>query len=152
MKVIFLDIHGVLCCARSAAALGGYPAAGNPSAWYRFDNTAIALLRAAVAHTGAKVVLSSNWRETVNLDALEYRLGIKFVGTTRATTDETDTRGARVADWLAANPSVSAYAILDDDMDFNPDQMACLCLSSKRNGFLLGHFDQMCELLGAAVE
>lgn len=152
MKVIFLDIHGVLCCARSAAAYGGYPAAGNPSGWYRFDRCAITLLQAAIKHTGARVVLSSNWRESVNIDALEYCLGVKFVGTTRASSGDTDTRGARVADWLAANPSVTQYAILDDDMDFNPDQMPKLCLSSKRNGFLLGHYDQLCELMGAAPE
>lgn len=150
MKVIFLDIHGVLCCARSAAACGGYPAAGNPASWVRFDNTAIALLRTVVACTGANVVLSSNWRDEANLPALEYRLSTKFFDTTRPSSGEADTRGARVADWMTQHPEVDTYAILDDDEDFNPDQARQLCLTSKRNGFLLGDFDQAVELLGVS--
>lgn len=152
MKVIFLDVHGVLCCMRSAAAYGGYPAAGNPMSWDRFDNTAIALLQAAVEVTGAKIVLASNWRESVNLDALEYRLGVKFVGTTRNSTGEKDTRGARIGDWLTANPSVTTYAILDDaaEDEFTKDQIYYLCQCSERNGFLLGHFDQMVEIFGVS--
>jgi hypothetical protein len=148
MKVIFLDINGVLCSMRSAAAHGGYPAPGNPSSWDRFDETAIALLRAAVTHTGARVVLGSNWRDTVNLGALEYRLGIKIHDVTRPATEEGDSRGARVLDWLAAHPEVERYAILDDDDDFYQNQMDKLCLTSKRTGFLLGHYDEMTELLG----
>ena len=151
MKVIFLDIHGVLCSMRSAAAYGGYPAAGNPASWDRFDDTAIALLRAAIAHTGARVVLSSTWRDEANLAALEYRFGVKIYDVTRASTGDTDTRGARVLDWLAAHPDADRYAILDDDDDFYQNQMDKLCLTSKRNGFLLGHFDEMIELLGPAL-
>jgi hypothetical protein len=151
MKVIFLDINGVLCSMRSAAAHGGYPAPGNPSSWDRFDETAIALLRAAVTHTGARVVLGSNWRDTVNLGALEYRLGVKIHDVTRAATEEGDSRGARVLDWLAAHPEVERYAILDDDDDFYQNQMDRLCLTSKRNGFLLGHFDELVELLGVVA-
>lgn len=151
MKVIFLDITGVLCSMRSAAAHGGYPAPGNPASWDRFDETAIALLRAAVTHTGARVVLASTWRDIVNLGALEYRLGIKIHDVTRSSTADGDTRGARVVDWLAAHPEVERYAILDDDDDFYQNQMDKLCLTSKRNGFLLGHFDELTELLGVVA-
>lgn len=150
MKLIFLDIHGVLCSMRSAAAYGGYPAPGNPASWDRFDDTAIALLRAAVTHTGAKVVLASTWRESASIPALEYRLGVKIHDATRPASAE-DSRGARVLDWLAAHPEVDRYAILDDDDDFYQNQMDKLCMTSKRNGFLLGHFDEMVELLGPAM-
>lgn len=148
MKVIFLDIGGVLCSMRSAAAYGGYPMPENTTTWDRFDETAIALLQAAVMHTGAQVVLASTWRDTVSIPALEYRLGVKIHDVTREATEEGDTRGARVLDWMAAHPEVERYAILDDDDDFYQNQMDKLCLTSKRNGFLLGHFDEMVELLG----
>jgi hypothetical protein len=151
MKVLFLDIHGVLCSARSAAAYGGYPAPGNPASWDRFDQTAIDLLKSAVKLTGARIVLGSTWRETASIPALEYRLGLKIVGVTRPSIEE-DSRGGRLRDWLADHAEVERYAILDDDEDFYAIQKDRLCLTSKRNGFLLGHFDELVEMLGMYVE
>lgn len=146
MKVIFLDIDGVLCCARSCVAHGGYPAAGNPVSWGKFDEVAIKLLQEAMRKTGAIVVLSSNWRSTVNLEALQWRLGIRIESVTREGT-EAEPRGAQIHDWLIRHSAVEAYAILDDDEDMLPDQMPHLCLTSKRNGFLLGHYEELLEKL-----
>lgn len=146
MKVIFLDIDGVLCCARSCVAHGGYPAAGNPVSWGKFDEVAIKLLQEAMRKTGAIVVLSSSWRSMVNLEALQWRLGIRIESVTREGT-EAEPRGAQIHDWLIRHPSVEAYAILDDDEDMLPDQMPHLCLTSKRNGFLLGHYKELIEKL-----
>lgn len=146
MKVIFLDIDGVLCCARSCVAHGGYPAAGNPVSWGKFDEVAIKLLQEAMRKTGAIVVLSSNWRSTVNLEALQWRLGIRIESTTREGT-EAEPRGAQIHDWLIRHSGVESYAILDDDEDMLPDQMPHLCLTSKRNGFLLGHYEELLEKL-----
>lgn len=146
MKVIFLDIDGVLCSMRSAIAHGGYPQAANTATWNRFDRTAIALLRTAIDQTGAEIVLSSKWREEVNIPTLEYCLGIKILDTTRISIDK-EIRGAQIADWLASNPDVTRYAILDDDEDMMPAQMDHLCRTSKRNGFLIGHYDELIELL-----
>lgn len=151
MKVIFLDIDGVLCSMRSAAAHGGYPAAGNPMSWSKFDDTAIELLRTAIAETGAHVVLSSSWRTEVNMGALEYRLGLRLHGATRASA-ENDARGKQIEDWLLANPGVQRYAILDDGEDMLPHQMDKLCRTSHRNGFLLGHYEELVELLGARID
>lgn len=146
MKVIFLDIDGVLCCARSCVAHGGHPAAGNPVSWGKFDEVAIKLLQEAMRKTGAIVVLSSNWRSTVNLEALQWRLGIRIESVTREGT-EAEPRGAQIHDWLIRHPGVDVYAILDDDEDMLPDQMPHLCLTSKRNGFLLGHYEELLEKL-----
>lgn len=146
MKVIFLDIDGVLCCARSCVSHGGYPAAGNPVSWGKFDEVAIKLLQEAMRKTGAIVVLSSSWRSTVNLEALQWRLGIRIESVTREGT-EAEPRGAQIHDWLIRHSGVEAYAILDDDEDMLPDQMPHLCLTSKRNGFLLGHYEELLEKL-----
>lgn len=146
MKVIFLDIDGVLCCARSCVAHGGYPAAGNPVSWGKFDEVAIKLLQEAMRKTGAIVVLSSSWRSTVNLEALQWRLGIRIESVTREGT-EAEPRGAQIHDWLIRHSGVESYAILDDDEDMLPDQMPHLCLTSKRNGFLLGHYEELLEKL-----
>ncbi len=146
MKVIFLDIDGVLCSARSCVAHGGYPAAGSPVSWGRFDEVALKLLQEVIRHTGAVVVLSSNWRTTVNLEALQWRLGVRIEDVTREGA-EAEPRGAQIHDWLVRHPDVTAYAILDDDEDMLPEQMAHLCLTSKRNGFLLGHYEEVIQKL-----
>lgn len=146
MKVIFLDIDGVLCCARSCVAHGGYPAAGNPVSWGKFDEVAIKLLQEAMRKTGAIVLLSSSWRSMVNLEALQWRLGIRIESVTREGA-EAEPRGAQIHDWLIRHSGVEAYAILDDDEDMLPYQMPHLCLTSKRNGFLLGHYEELLEKL-----
>lgn len=151
MKVIFLDIDGVLCSMRSSAAQGGYPAAGNPASWGKFDDTAVELLRTAIAETGAVVVLSSSWRTEVNIGALEYRLGLRIRDVTRAS-NEDDMRGKQIGDWLATHDDVQRYAILDDGEDMLPHQMDKLCRTSKRNGFLLGHYEELVEMLGSRVD
>lgn len=146
MKVIFLDIDGVLCCGRSCVAHEGYPAAGNPVSWGRFDEVAIKLLQEAVRKTCAVVVLSSSWRSTVNLEALQWRLGVRIHSMTREG-HEAEPRGAQIHAWLIRHPETTAYAIIDDDEDMLPDQMEHLCLTSKRNGFLLGHYEELLEKL-----
>lgn len=147
-KIIFLDIDGVLCSMRSAAANNGYPAALNAMHWDKFDQVAINLLQQAVRETGASVVLSSNWRSDVNTQALEWRLGIRIDGVTRPDSSSLEIRGAQIHDWLIEHPEVERYAILDDEEDMLPSQMDKLCRTSKRNGFLIGHYDELCELLG----
>lgn len=150
MKVIFLDIDGVLCSMRSEKAYYGSPEAGDPSTWDRFDHCAIDLLKRALKETDAKVVLSSNWRGAVNMPTLEYCLGIKIIDRTRDPASADELRGQQIQDWLAAHPEVTRYAILDDDEDMLPAQLDKLCRTSKRNGFLLGHYDELLELLGQA--
>lgn len=147
-KIIFLDIDGVLCSMRSAAANNGYPVALNAMHWDKFDQVAINLLKQAIRHTGASVVLSSNWRNDVNIQALEWRLGIRIEDVTREEFKKDEPRGAQIRDWLAVHPEVERYAILDDDEDFLPNQMDKLCRTSMRNGFLIGHYDELCEMLG----
>lgn len=148
MKVLFLDIGGVVYSDRSRIAYGAHPEPHDPSTWEGFDPTAIHLLRKALSVTGAHVVLSSSWRDRVNLPTLEYALGVKIMDRTRDAIDPTELRGQQIHDWLMQHPEVTRYAILDDDDFMLPSQMEKLCRSSKRNGFLLGHYDELVELLG----
>lgn len=62
MKIIFLDIDGVLNSHASCSALGGVPWPMKPYNWGFFDRVAVGLLRKAVNQTGAVCVLSSSWR------------------------------------------------------------------------------------------
>lgn len=146
MKVIFLDIDGVLCSMRSSMAYSGPPVAAETSTWTKFDEVSIRLLQEAVRSTGAVVVLTSSWRGKVGKELLQWRLGVRLEDVTRPEKDG-EVRGNQIKDWLDDHPEVTHYAILDDDEDMLPEQMPHLILTSKRNGFLLGHYDQLCEAL-----
>ncbi|BAO53098.1 hypothetical protein KPP23_071 [Pseudomonas phage KPP23] len=146
-KVIFLGLCGVLYSDRTEYAYGARPLPAQPSTWDKFDPVAIDLLKKAVRETGAAIVLSSEWRSSANLDALEWRLGIRFDGATRPAR-EYDSRGQQVADWLNQYPEVNRYAILDDSTDVLPLQACHLVRTSTRNGFLISHCEALIALLG----
>lgn len=146
-KILFLDVDGVLSSARSSVANNGYPAAKNPTSWNKFDEVAIYLVRTIVTRSGAAIVLTSSWRHEANIDALEYRLGLRVHDVTRVGR-ELDSRGGQIDDWLKEHPGVEAFAILDDEDDFLPYQMDFLCQTSPRNGLLLRHYEEAMRLLG----
>lgn len=142
MKIIFLDIDGVMTSTEEMIAL--YNQHG-PSV----DNTLPSptkckLLKQLVEETGAKLVLSSAWRLSLNaiqelIDLFEpYNLVLsgftcheveskKFKNTLyesikprhQRTIDGWGTyiedRGAEIAAWLLDHPKVSNFVILDDE-------------------------------------
>lgn len=142
MKVIFLDIDGVMNSTEEMIAL--YNQYGSS-----IDNTLPSpakckLLKQLVDETGAKVVLSSSWRLSLNaiqklIDLFEsYNLVLsgftcheveskKFKNTLyedikpryQHTIGDFGTyiedRGAEIAAWLLDHPKVSNFVILDDE-------------------------------------
>ena len=121
MKVIFLDIDGVLnlycesrdeygCCFHS----------------HLVDN-----LRRLIDKTGAKIVISSTWRfsglvimkemwEKRNLPGEVVGITPNFMihyGTTLC-------RGKEISAYLEENPEIESYVILDDDTDMEEHQMS----------------------------
>lgn len=152
MKVIFLDIDGVLNSSRSAAALGGMPWPGRKKErdWHLFDPAAVGMLRRACEKTGAVCVLSSSWRmhlDTSGVRDLAERLGVSIIGSTRPTIGQ-EARGSQIADWLTANPEVMTWAILDDDADMLDEQKERFVQTTFREGFLFEHYMQLTHLLG----
>lgn len=126
MKVVFLDIDGVLNSVRSCIAYDGYPWQGDTDEereWHKFDQVAIALLRVLVRESGAVCVLSSTWRlGREDFTPLEEVLGVPIVGKTRDTVGE-ESRGEEIDHYLKKNKDVTSYVILDDDVDMLPYQM-----------------------------
>lgn len=116
MKVIFLDIDGVL----NSVAYDRE----RTSAQGNIDETRLPLLRRLVEATGARIVLSTSWRrhwdrdperrdwigrelsETFSLGGLEI-----FDKTPEIDPRE---RPSEVRAWLLAHPEVESYVILDD--------------------------------------
>ncbi len=115
MKVIFLDIDGVL-------NRGGFSAVAQSSS---FDRPAIDRLNRVLDATGARLVLSSSWRYvvldgTMNLRGFEFLLRTHGLRTgalhDHTCADEVvPERGAQILRWLTQHArEVEAWAALDD--------------------------------------
>jgi hypothetical protein len=124
MKILFLDIDGVC---NSRAYLYRLRAKNKKATlWYGIDPEAAKLVRHIVKETGCKVVLSSTWRMYEDGKAQVRREVCHFIDCTkdlqRGSKRGIVPRGEEVQDWLRRHPSVTQYAILDDDSDFLPTQ------------------------------
>lgn len=133
IKVIFLDIDGVLNDNHTKSTTG---------MGFKFiDTSKILRLKSIVAATGAKIVLSSDWRydredPLLNGDFLELRErlakhGLTFYDFTPEI--DWDSRGLEIQTWLDAHPQVSRFVILDDRDDMEPN-MGHLIQTTMRHG------------------
>jgi hypothetical protein len=92
------------------------------------DEELVARLSRLVGSTGAKVVVSSSWRQRRTLDELRQIFAERgYVGELLDVTprharpldgDERPVRRAEIAEWLERHPEVGSYVILDDNHDF----------------------------------
>lgn len=121
MKVIFLDIDGVLVTRNSIK----YQHLNFPDdSSIQFGKKAVKNLNKLIRLTEAKIVISSTWRLFHSLDKLQeifITQGVKgnIISTTsveRATIEEDIPRGQKIADWLENNSTVKHYVIIDDDV------------------------------------
>lgn len=152
MKVIFLDIDGVLNSDRSCIALGGYPHPWPRESrdWHLFDPVAIALLGRVVRETGAVCVLSSSWRVLLeDLGELAERIGVPIIDRTRPTQGN-EPRGEQIQDWLDAHSDVEQWAILDDSTDMLDHQMESFVRVPPGNGMTQMNYLELSTLLGDA--
>lgn len=112
-RVLFLDIDGVINSERTFAAFGGYPHDFTASELARFDPVALALVRKLCDKSGCVVVLSSSWR--LQFTAHEVAAGLDLpVFASTPDYGSTFSRADEIAGWLAANPYVTHFAIVDD--------------------------------------
>ena len=115
MKVVFLDVDGVLNCRSSEARCG---------LWLGIDEDKTKRLRQIVDATGAAIVLTSTWKydwkrehkenqdELANyLDRMLWNEGLRILDKTE---DRWRDRGAGILRWMKGHP-VEAFVILDDE-------------------------------------
>jgi len=140
MKVIFLDIDGVLVTRNSIK----YQHLNFPDeAGIMFGKKAVKNLNKLLKITKAKIVISSTWRLLHSLDDLRTifeKQGVKgkIISTTsieRVTIEEDIPRGKKIADWLDKHSDIEQYVIIDDDVQadciqFHPHN--CVETSYKR--------------------
>lgn len=144
MKILFLDVDGVLNSFRTADAFNtgrgdGYGTLAfstdfryGQMEWsqraFKLDPIAVILLRKIIEATGAKIVISSTWRLGSCVDHFNKMFECYDWDTTNIIIDMTGhpqkIRGEDIRQWLSANAhlNITDYVIVDDNSDFYPDQ------------------------------
>ena len=150
MKVIFLDIDGVIQSPRYCVAIGqdGFLSTFEPAAMH--------MLRYLVAKSNAKIVISSSWRHGASDREMKmlFRIsGFKeianaFCSDWRTKSINGAKRGDEIKEWLSRHNDVCSYLILDDDSDMLEEQQGNFVQTYCHNGMLLQHFDKAKEILG----
>jgi Swiss Army Knife RNA repair-like protein len=106
MKVIFLDIDGVLNC-HSTPNPRGFP--------YVVDKRLLRRLKTLMRRTGAKIVLTSSWRvDPIGLHAARY-WGVPFMDV--CPDFPNSPRRKEILTWLKRHPRVTRHVVIDDDDD-----------------------------------
>lgn len=157
MKVLFLDIDGVVNCATTTQRHRGT---------IGIDPYMAFLVGKITLDTGCKVVLSSTWRhwedarEEVRKQVVDFiditpsmpipysekeRLGLSSMA-------ELCERGKEIADWLVRNPTVERYAILDDDSDMLPEQLPNFFKTSWQTGLTEEIANRVTEHLNSSIK
>lgn len=125
MKVIFLDVDGVLNYAGCKAQCGMY---------LGIEDDKVALLKKIVDATDAKIVLSSTWRLGINnkghrleghADYLKDKLGkygLEIYDKTEQLTRNGELRGKEINEWLSRHPEVNQWVVLDDEWFWDFDE------------------------------
>lgn len=131
MKVIFLDIDGVLNSEQSFIDNHEYYL---ETGKHKADvcESMVKRLSLIVSHTNACVVMSSSWRgmhrsykvlnetptmrHVIVLDKLLSKHNIKIIDYTKSLNGEGISRGCEVREWLSRHPDVTSFVILDDEM------------------------------------
>ncbi len=157
MKILFLDFDGVL----NSTAF--FRTRGNRYEPETLDEAAVRRVNAILARTGAKVVVSSTWREGYSIDGLRkilvhHGFAGELVGVTPVLSEVEDgtsirlhvARGQEIQTWLDAQQgSIDTFVILDDmdDMEHLTDR---LVLTSFETGLEDEHVEAAVALLGGS--
>ena len=142
MKVIFLDVDGVLNSAKDGFS------------HHLESEHHLQLLDEIVKKSGAEIVLSSSWRKIPSLrSVLEKKLsnyGITIYGETESIPG---TRGTEIKDWLDhCQKPIQEFVILDDDSDMDEYTETKLVKTSYMEGLQPEHVTRALEILNGKKE
>lgn len=146
LKVLFLDIDGVLNSARTQMAFGGYPHSFRTRCMSQFDHVAIGLIRLLCRETGCSIVLSSDWRYNCTAHDAANAFDLPIMDVTPM--NVTGTRAMEIAAWLAAHPEVTVYAIVDDILDIDDVHGTRWVLTDPANGLSMANYSALRRVLG----
>lgn len=147
MKILFLDVDGVLNSRRTATAFNEFPWDVNPDDLRLFDNVAIGLVKKICNETDSKIILSSTWRHQEGMfEKMAKVLELPIIGRTPIKIG--GNRGQEIQMWLDDHRgTVDKYAIVDDDSDMLGSQTHFFVQTCQRNGILLEHYEKLIKVL-----
>jgi len=143
MKIIFLDIYGVLITQRTIFSLEKH----NKSILYMWDKTGAGLIKNICKEFDSKIVISSRFRITekeILLENIErYNLS-QYLHKDFYTPICDNNRGNEINSWLKKYPEVTKYVIIDDDVRYiNKDQSPFIIKTTIENGILYENYLQI---------
>ena len=150
MKIIFLDCDGVI----------------NSDLWFRnpykrnfdddpdIDPRCINLINDLCDVSGAKIVISSDWRYDVWCKRRLEKAGLKNIIDTTPVFDvdwylgpTEPTRGDEIDDWLKTSSEVTQYCIIDDIDDFKMEQRPYFVKTNPYFGFTIENLKDCLKIL-----
>lgn len=147
MKIIFLDMDGVICTYRAHIAQG-YQNMPNHGFMDALDREGVGMLNAFLdKFPDTKFVLSSTWRKHHTKQEMEdwlRRYGWKGEFHPDWRTDEDGPiRGWEIERWLGNHKDVTNYIILDDDSDMMEHQKFHFVQTDGYNGITAENYWHM---------
>ena len=147
MKVLFLDIDGVLATVADSAKNGNDP--------FFLPSRTVELLNSVCERTDCSVVVSSTWRKLPDLDTRGIMRAAGFSGRFADTWKTPEhwhgIRGDEIAEWISDFRRTAAvrlrFAIVDDDSDFHEWQRTRLVLTDGAVGMTELDADALVEML-----
>lgn len=146
MRVLFLDIDGVLNSFKTCLAYGGYPLGTKPDQRPLFDDASVKLLQRFCDSSGVQIVLSSSWRILSDYKDVGELLELPIIDATPKYTELGSKRGHQIKEWLDAHPEVEQYAIIDDDSDMLEDQKPFFVHTDGKEGMAWKDFVKLCHI------
>lgn len=130
MKILFLDIDGVLNSAKTFKQNRGDDSEG----FFLVDPYMALLLHRIIEATECEIVLSSSWRHMPEgIKMLEKKMPwLKIKDKTGNSSH--GFRGLEIEQWLKENELVTKYAIVDDNSDMTYGQRHCFFQTSWQEG------------------
>lgn len=157
IKVIFLDIDGVLNTTRSCIANRGDGATGINVR--EFDPVGAGMIRSLCIKYDTRIVISSTWRQSglnktgADISTLLYRemnesgLLPLLHKDWKTPSLQNRWRGEEINAWLKEHPEILKYAIIDDDNDFQPEQREFFVRTKAEDGLLTQHYRKLGQIL-----
>lgn len=120
MKILFLDIDGVLNHEKFYKNISKLELVHNNYPYTEFDPTSVSYLNKILDETDAKLVVSSSWRLDSNLKKIFKEVGIKhkIYDVTPWLIRYDVHRGDEINEYLKKHSNIKRYCILDDIDDF----------------------------------
>lgn len=172
MKIIFLDIDGVLVTGKYSREQYENKSWSRDRYGDGFDATAVAALTRILTATDAKIVVSSTWRDSGLPSLLEMwalrQLPGEVIGVTPRLSHRF--RGLEINDWLSGRgfyhinhsssiqqqycqmSSIESYVILDDDSDMTLNQLHHFICTDPEYGLTEADADQAIERLNNGIK